>query len=363
MNPWSRRLFPALALLVLCLSACKSSGPADEDAALPEPDASPAAEASIEDAPLPGPDRPLRGPDRGAAADIPLVSPDGPLPSKDGPPVKKDSGAVDFTSPVGTLPPLVTTTVAAIQYSSGQAGLVKAACTSAPVPDICAIKEMVLQARQAGAAFVVTPEYGIDAGWIEPTPSIGDNPGIDPKWPNKFVLKTFSYQAKQLGITLIINLLTFTGTTSAPKIYNTEIAFGPGGDVVATHFKFNLFGGEVKSLTAGTDVTTSVFSTALGKMGLLICADIYGSTTLRNKLVNTLGARVVAMSSEWTTSNPIPTYFVPFAKKWGVYLIVSNNSSPQIAGWGGAIIAPSGAIIAQVNKPSPSVLTGTIPLP
>ena len=61
------------------------------------------------------------------------------------------------------------------------------------------------------------------------------------------MLYTFSKQAKQLGVYLAIDLQTYTGQSSSLKKHNTLVAFGPGGKVLARHFKFEK-GGAVHAL-------------------------------------------------------------------------------------------------------------------
>jgi predicted amidohydrolase len=301
----------------------------------------------------------------------------GPNPKKDlGPNPKQDLGLPpkpdlsqpkkDQGLPAGdlfpTLPdfgtPPASTKVAAIQYAKGQASLVKPACASDPKPDVCALRELVIQARAGGASLVVTPEWVL-SGVAEPDPVVGDNPALSASWPGSATTKQFSFLAKQLAMTVVLSHFTFTGPSGSETFYNSQVAFGPSGAVLAVHHKFNLFGNEPKTFTAGTEV--EVFQHPLGTVGLLVCADIYGSTTLLTKLASTLKARVVAVSSYWTVSSPITGWYIPYAKKYGVYTIVANTTDAP--GYGGAIISPTGAVIAQVSKTTPSVLFGTIPLP
>jgi predicted amidohydrolase len=250
--------------------------------------------------------------------------------------------------------------VAAIQYASGQASLVLESCATAPKPDGCAVQELVKQARQKGAVLVVAPELALDQPYIsniEPTPALGSNPGTDPSWPAGGVyIKMFSQQAQQLGITIVIHLLTQSATS---KPYSTQVAFGPDGRVLGKHHKFELFSGEKNSYTAGTDV--EVFESAqLGKVGLLICADIYGDLNLHQKLVDTLKARVVAFSSFWTAPGAA-NFQQSYAKNWGVWMIGSNVSGG--AGRGGGIFDPEGKELARTEQASPSVLVASVPPP
>ena len=271
-----------------------------------------------------------------------------------GTPPKLDTGTPP--PPKDTGPPPKAYKVAAVQYGSGYAASVSPGCASSATPNACALKVMVGQAKQAGAYFVVLPEYalGKDQVYYEPVPKIGENPGANPSWPASLFIKQFSQAAKQHNVYLIFNVATY----SASKVYhNTVIAFNPGGGVVGVHHKFNLFGNEQASLTPGNNV--SVFNTPLGKMGMLICADIYGSSGLRNTLKNQLQARVVTISSYWTVANSV-NWYKDYTSKWGVYGIVANTTHSP--GMGGGVYK-SGQPLAQKIQAQPSIVYATIPTP
>jgi predicted amidohydrolase len=294
--------------------------------------------------------------------DAPWANPDHKTTKKDHAVATPDTKPPkDADPPIPSFPSLPSPTkVAAVQYGEGQAGNVNSGCATNPAPNLCAIKMMVLQARIEGASFIVTPEYALipDQEYLEPYPTLGENPGTDTTWPDDLFIKIFSQWAQKLGVYLVINLLTYTGTQANHQIYNTDVAFDSSGTIIGLHRKFELFGNENTSLTPGNDVM--VFSTPLGKMGILICADIYGDASLLNKLTNTLDARVIAFSSFWTTSGAV-NWQEDFAKNYGVYLIAANTTiSP---GHGGGIYDPSGNPLAQEIKTKPSIVYADIPLP
>ena len=265
--------------------------------------------------------------------------------------------------------------VAAVQYASGEASKVKASCVNAKLPDVCALKELALQARNQAskrASYIVLPEYGTGQVDLYLTPTVGENPST---WPAQAddILQIFSVHAKWLNAYIIVNLLTADKTTTSCttdsncatgslchqgtcyKKFNTNVALDNTGKVVGVHRKFNLFGGETKSMTPGTEANT--FSTPLGKMGMLICADIYGSTALNNKLGST--ADVVLISSYWTTSNPIQNWYVPFLKKYSYYSVIANTTDSP--GYGGGVFKPGGVVIEKKVSTTPSIAYGWIP--
>jgi predicted amidohydrolase len=251
-----------------------------------------------------------------------------------------------------------TVQVAAVQYGAGQAGQVSSWCKSHAEPDLCAVITLAYQAWSKGADLVVTPEYALGQTYYEPAPYVGENPATSAYWPAEAYIAILAKIARQLQIYLVVDLLTYSKQGTGYAYHNTQVAFAPSGAVVGVHNKFNLFGSEKQSLTAGNDVT--VFSTPLGRVGLLICADIYGSYTLLDKLVSTKQARVVALSSYWTVSGAV-NWQKNFAKKHGVYMIAANTTTGP--GYGGGVFDPTGQPLAQKVASVPSYVLATIPAP
>lgn len=247
-------------------------------------------------------------------------------------------------------------TVAAIQYGTGKSSAtsVDASCATDAEPDVCAIKKLVAQAQASGAQLIVTPEYGLGQSYLEPDPTVGENPAVDTAADPKAFITIFSQQARHLQIYLVIDLQTYSEQDSKLK-YNTQVAFGPDGAVVGKHHKFELFDSERKSLTPGDDV--GVFDTPFGKVGLLICADMYGDLRMHDELTGRLGARIVAVSSLWTAGagHQWPRNY---ARNWGVYVASSNTTSG--AGQGGGVFAPDGAVLKLDKDGKTAISLATI---
>ena len=265
--------------------------------------------------------------------------------------------------------------VAAVQYGSGQFAMV-GSCTN----DVCALSELIKQAQKNGAEIVATPEYAVEQKTAETSPNKGDDVVNDARFKDGSIIKTFGKLAVQLKVTVIFNLITQVGSGTTAKLYNTQLAVGPAGKVVARHYKFHLFGNENTQLTAGTNVTTNFFDTPAGKVGLLICADIqcivYGKGP-------DCPARNLALLQEYTKQNAVATFFSAYwtvgqsnagssawwplnvQKKFAVdakqYVIAANTSAGP--GQGGGIFKPGGAEIQSSTTGKPAVIYGELPIP
>ena len=240
--------------------------------------------------------------------------------------------------------------VAAVHYLGTDASRVNRACK--PSEYRCAIEHLVRRAAARGAKLVVTPEYAFSQRAPEPDPKLGP---LSPKIESEAeLLARFADLARELSVHLVINLVTKEGD----RRYNTQVVFGPEGRVLGKHHKFELFAAERHTFQRGDDV--SVVDTPFGRVGLLICADIYGDPHLHAKLTEELGARIVAISSWWTVPDA-RAWLAAFARDWGVFVVAVNGNDGL--GGGSGVFGPDGAALAVSKGSRPEVLVATIPRP
>jgi predicted amidohydrolase len=237
--------------------------------------------------------------------------------------------------------------LAAIHYTDSGARAIDPSCEDAD--SNCATEALVRRAHAAGARLVVTAEYALRQTRAEPVPTRG-SPVTDAD--HSPLQARFSQLAAELSLYLVINLRTLRGAVR----HNSQVAFGPDGSVVGVHHKFELYGGENEVLEAGEDV--SVFDTPFGRVGLLICADLYGDPTLHDRLTRVLGADVVAVSSMWTVAGAT-RWQAAFARDWGTIVVAANSSAG--AGRGSGIFDARGRALAETAMGSPSVLLAELP--
>lgn len=260
------------------------------------------------------------------------------------------------SAPMGSGPEPSTVRIAAVQYAGQDASAVHPRCDDDDT--LCAVAALTRQAARSGAKLVVTPEYALALTVPEVEPEVGSRPCDDKSRKASSPVVVLSSLARELQIYLVAAMRT-TGSEpdGGPGRFNTQLAFGPDGSVVAIHHKFVLYAGERKRLTPGTDVTT--FDTPFGRVGMLICADLYADPHLHDRLTNELAASIVALSAQWTVPRAT-RWQSAFARDWGVVLAAANGTVGE--GRGGGIFGPDGRALVthEGDKHGVAITTVTV---
>lgn len=252
---------------------------------------------------------------------------------------------------LGCKKPQSTTVIAAIQYAPGDASKVDPACTRADRADLCALEALVERAAARGAEIIVTPEYATEQPQAALVPKVDDVPWQDERWAPSGALSKMSSLARRHKLYLAVNLITYTplklnDELDEPKQHNTLIFLGPKGQVLARHHKFELFAAESQTLTPGERV--HVVQTPMGRVGLLICADLYGDMRLHHEFTQTKDAQLVLVSAAWTAQGAT-SWPANFARDWQVFVASANTT--QGPGRGGGIFSPKGRPMTTSAKP------------
>lgn len=221
-----------------------------------------------------------------------------------------------------------------------------------------ALAEYIREAAKNGAKMVITPEFGI-VGY----PDIPNVPDEDDNFRNRkdiapFVEKAdgptakyFSALAKELKVYIHVGFAEVDPKTD--KYYNTAIAVDPKGKIVAKFRKANLYKTEEDFLEHGTKIST--YTSPVGKVGLIICADVYSSFPM-NDYANAK-VDVLALSTSWAQMNTGMSHFVSGAKWVRSYLLAANQRYFPDSG----VINPDGKKQSHIRQ-SVGVAYGYIPL-
>ncbi len=192
-------------------------------------------------------------------------------------------------------------------------------------------------AAKNGAELVVTPEFGVTgypyADFSTPAdvaPYVETIPGPSTAY--------FGDLAQRLKIYVVFDLAEDGGDGA---YYNAQVLMAPDGSIAGHYRKENLFGTERRYLSPGKDI--SVVNTPFGRVGMMICADVYGSVVDRYDLER---LDAVIVSAAWTIPNAAMGNFADLAKNLGVAVIASNLADYPDSG----VVSPDGTAQSHIRQ-------------
>ncbi|MES2767666.1 MAG: carbon-nitrogen hydrolase family protein [Bdellovibrionota bacterium] len=239
--------------------------------------------------------------------------------------------------------------VAVVQTSPGVSPVpaTKAQAERTKATNRSQLEEWVRQAVKNGAEYVVTPEFGVIGYPDIPELSSEDDNYRSREDVEPYVetipgptTKYFGKIAKELNTYIQFGLAEVDSKTN--KYYNVAVVVAPSGEVVAKHRKINLFEIENNFLSAGTDGVT--FDSIIGKVGLIICSDVYDSDVLSAYKRN--GVEVLALSTSWAQYNTGMNYFKRAAQVVSGYLLAANQTYFPDSG----VIKPDGTTQSHIRQ-------------
>ncbi|MCE3009635.1 MAG: carbon-nitrogen hydrolase family protein [Proteobacteria bacterium] len=220
----------------------------------------------------------------------------------------------------------------------------------------------IREAAAAGAKFIVLSEfaltgYPITSELKDPETENYENP--EQVWPYAETIpgdstRFFGKLAKDLGVWIQYGLAERAAIKGKKGIYNSVVVVSDKGQIVATHRKWSLFRVEVNYVTPGT--TAQVFDTPVGKMGLLICADVYDSRLL--SLYRSQGVQVLSLSTSWAQMNTGMGYFQRAARSTNSYLLAANQTYYPDSG----VVNPDGKTQSHIRQSGDAIAYGYLPL-
>jgi len=196
----------------------------------------------------------------------------------------------------------------------------------APVPgDLIqnrrAIETAITRAAQTGATWILTPELAIcgytfadtlGTDWIEPQPD---------RW-----VSTLCRLATRLRVTLFLSHPERDRKTNT--LYNSLFVITPDGCVVGSHRKINTLRVGSEAWSSPGNRAKPITLSAVGRVGLLICADAY-TPAIANGL-KAHGAQILVSSAAWAPGLHGPNgEWERCTKDTGLPLLVCNRTGPD----------------------------------
>ena len=136
-------------------------------------------------------------------------------------------------------------------------------------------------------------------------------------------------------------------------IYNTALLIGPDG-IIGRHRKLHLpFLGGDRFADHPNGIDPSVFSTAIGVIGVAICYEIRFPEVIRTLVLS--GAEIVALPTNWpNASHILADHFTPVraAENFVYFLAANRNDAEEGTQFMGAsqIVDPLGAVLTHAGR-------------
>lgn len=227
---------------------------------------------------------------------------------------------------------------------------------------------MIAQGADEGCALVVLPET-LDAGWTHPSAVEIAQPIPGP------TSDRLAQAAADAGICVVAGITERAGE----RVYNASVLISPTGEMLLRHRKINVL--EIAQDLYCIGDSLKVAETALGAIGIPICADNFSSSLVLGHSLARMGAQMLLSPSAWATpadhDNEAESYgetwrasFGELARLYDLTVIGVSNVGRMTGGpWQGRkcigcslAVGPGGAILAQAPYGADAELLLTVPV-
>lgn len=255
----------------------------------------------------------------------------------------------EIVTPIGDFDSTQYTKVAVVQWASNYSAPLgdDEAAKNYKKQNISVLEDYIREAASNGAKYIVTPEFGI-LGY----PDIPDLPSEEDNFRNRDDIRPyvetvpgpatehFSKIAKELRIYIQFGMAEKDAETDL--YYNTAVTVSPEGEIVGKYRKQHLYQIEEKFLATGNENVS--FMTPFGKVGLIICSDIYDDHVM-NKYKE-MSLNVLSLSTSWADYNSGWRYFTKAATWVNAYIFAANHNYFPDSG----IINPNGSTQSHIRQ-------------
>lgn len=224
----------------------------------------------------------------------------------------------------------------------------------APNANLARAERMITAARDRGAAVVLLPE-ALDCGWTHSSAHLlaGRIPGGD-------ACERLRSAALAAGIHVCAGLVEREGE----RLYNAAVLIAPDGRLLLHHRKIHEID-FARALYARGD-RLGVADTALGRVGLMICADGFAPGQSLSRALGEMGAELILSPCAWAVPPDHDQGRTPYGALWvdnygppardhGMTIAGCSNVGPVVEGewrdWRcigcSLVIGPDGATLAR----------------
>jgi predicted amidohydrolase len=193
----------------------------------------------------------------------------------------------------------------------------------------------IREAKIAGADLVLLPE-ALDCGWTHPSARVRAEP-----IPSGGTFARLSRAARKHALFVCAGLAERCGD----RLFNAAVLIDPKGRLLLHHRKINELDFARELYACGDRL--GVVDTALGRIGLMICADAFVSGQVISRTLGTMGAKMILSPCAWAVppdhDNLRTPYgglwlenYQPVARDFGLWIAGCSHVGPITAGtWKG----------------------------
>lgn len=237
-----------------------------------------------------------------------------------------------------------------------------------PEANLTRAAEMVGDAARAGCDVVVLPEC-LDLGWTHASARSLAAPIPGPR------ATALAAVAAENRVMVAAGLVERDGD----RLYNTAVLISAEGEILLRHRKITELEFALRLYSVGT--TLAVVPTALGVVGLDVCADNAPASIALGQALGQMGAQVLLSPSAWAVpadhDNEVEPYgsmwlesYTALATAYRMPVVGVSNVGPVLGGdWDGRrcigcslAVGMDGSVLARGPYGEAALLTVTVPL-
>jgi predicted amidohydrolase len=177
------------------------------------------------------------------------------------------------------------------------------------------------EAARAGADIVLLPE-ALPLGWMSPRTALRAD-----EIPGGSTCLAFRDAATAAGVYVCTGLVE----RDRDRIYNAAVLIAPDGRVVLQHRKLHEL--EIARALYARGDRLGVVDTALGRIGMMICADGFVRGEVVSRTLALMGADLILSPCAWAVPPDFDNVATPYGDLWrGCYGTVARDHQLWIAG-------------------------------
>jgi predicted amidohydrolase len=214
--------------------------------------------------------------------------------------------------------------------------------------NLALVRRAITEAAGAGAALVVTPEYGMYCDLRDEGPRGGYAEPLDGPF-----LSAVRDSVRAAGVTAVVGL--FEAVPGQARAANTLAAVGPDGELIGLYRKVHLYDafGFAESDTVLPGELTDPLTFDLGglRFGTMTCYDLRFPEMAR-RLVDA-GASALVVPAAWATGPAKEDHWTTLVRARAIentsFVLASAQSGPRCAAQS-MIVDPMGVVLAGVGE-------------